>query len=389
MSITATIANNLKTLRTESGLSQAAIAKFLGVDQSMISKAEAGERAFSADIIEKLSSLYGVPVSAIDGENGVSSPLSHAFRTATVADDDLQGVSVINRLALNSVFLDNLINSKPMQLLQTGTTGSVPKSSTVKSGKKPTINETKIIVRAGQIRQRLGEDSDSPVDIFAMVQNIDRLTIVYYPLGDSLSGVCVKSEAGNIIAINSGMTIGRQRFSLAHELYHLYFDDNMSAFCSKSIDTGSLIEREADLFASYFLMPPAALATKADELRKSNGNRELSMRDVIRIEQFFGVSHQAAVIRLKKDGYLSNSASNTLMCQSVKVPAAAMGFRTTLYMPTPESHRYMTYGSYISQVETAYDQDLISTGKYNELLLDAFRADIVYGLGESEGIVID
>lgn len=28
------------------------------------------------------------------------------------------------------------------------------------------------------------------------------------------------------MAINSDMSVGRQRFSMVHELYHLYFDDS-------------------------------------------------------------------------------------------------------------------------------------------------------------------
>lgn len=39
----------------------------------------------------------------------------------------------------------------------------------------------------------------------------------------------------------------------------------------------------------------------------------------------------------------------------------------------------MTLGKYIGLVEELKNKDLISTGKYEELLLDGFRGDLVYG----------
>lgn len=50
----------------------------------------------------------------------------------------------------------------------------------------------------------------------------------------------------------------------------------------------------------------------------------------------------------------------------------------------PEEHQYFTTGEYIRKVETLADRELISNGKKEELLLDAFRADIVYNLEEEE-----
>ena len=45
----------------------------------------------------------------------------------------------------------------------------------------------------------------------------------------------------------------------------------------------------------------------------------------------------------------------------------------------------MTYGNYIKQAERLLDDELISVGKYEELLLEAFRADLVFGDDEQEG----
>ena len=247
-----------------------------------------------------------------------------------------------------------------------------------------------IMTKSIKLRTKLGEDANSPIDIFALAQDIEQLTIVYYPMGENLSGICLKGASGNnVIAINSSMTLGRQRFSLAHELYHLYFDKNMTAVCAQKIGMGQETEKEADLFASYFLMPAAALQTKVEMLKAKNNSDDLSIHDVIRLEQYFQVSHQAAVIRLRQDKLLNADAADAMMSEGVRRFAESMGYSTELYKPLPAEKQYMTYGNYIDQAEQVLKRGLVSDGKYEELLLTAFRSDLVYGGNEEGEEVID
>lgn len=102
------------------------------------------------------------------------------------------------------------------------------------------INKIDLSNKADTLRKKLGEDRESAIDIFKVaVQKIDNLTLVFSPLGKNISGVCYKGNKSNLISINSQMSVGRQRFSLAHELYHLYFDESSK----KSI---SLVSYEQD-----------------------------------------------------------------------------------------------------------------------------------------------
>ena len=252
------------------------------------------------------------------------------------------------------------------------------------------IDYARLMAQATMLRKHLGEDSESPVDIFALAQNIDGLTIVFYPLGDKLSGMCVKGREGNnVIAVNSAMTLGRQRFSLAHEFYHLYYDDHMISVCAKRINEGKEIEKQADMFASYFLMPESSLILMAGKLTDQHTTKHITLDDVIRIEQYFGISHQAAVYRLMHTSYLDEEEGNSYLTESVRSRAAAMGYSVTLYMPSPVKKQYMTYGNYIKQADQVLSGGLVSNGKYEQLLLDAFRSDLVYGDEEEGGDVID
>ena len=252
------------------------------------------------------------------------------------------------------------------------------------------INYADLMTKAARLRKDLGEDNTSPIDIMALALSIENLTIVYYPMGDNLSGMCIKGhENSNVIALNSSMSLGRQRFSLAHEFYHLFYDDTMVAVCAKKIDSGKETERSADMFASYFLMPDAALQEKAEHYVKNRMDKQLELNDVIRIEQYYGVSHQAAVYRLMHTPYLNNEKGSSYLNISVRRLAETLGYSSDLYNPSSEKRRYMTYGNYIDLAEQVLSKELVSYGKYEELLLDAFRSDIVYGDEREDGDVID
>lgn len=238
--------------------------------------------------------------------------------------------------------------------------------------------------KALQIRKRLGEDATSPIDIFSIVQFIDKLTLVFYPLGEKISGICYKGEKSALIAINSDMTLGRQRYSLAHELYHYYFDAEMTTTISSTkIGIGNDVEKRADVFASYLLMPSESLYLKIEEFKDGNENKKLNLSKIIDLEQYYGMSHMAMLIRLKEDGYICQSELDNFKT-GVRREAETMGYDTKLYNPSSDEEKIKVLGNYIKSVEKLYKQDKISNGKYESYLLDAFREDLVFGV-DNEG----
>ena len=250
------------------------------------------------------------------------------------------------------------------------------------------INKIKLAAQAANLRKELGEDSSSPIDIFALVQTIDSLTLVFYPMGDKISGMCIKGESGNcVIGLNSSMSLGRQRFSLAHELYHMYYDDNMVTLCSKSIGEGIETEKKADVFASFFLIPEDELMRRSSAFADKHSNKKIGLNDIIRLEQCFGVSHQAMVIRLKDSGLIEKNKVDEYLNIHVRHRAELMGYSADLYMPLPENKQYRTYGLYLNQANSLLENGLISHGKYEQLLLEAFRSDLVFGSDEESDVI--
>jgi len=247
--------------------------------------------------------------------------------------------------------------------------------------------------QANELRKRFGEDLSSPVDIFSILQAQENLTLVFYPFSDRISGMCVRARSGEqLIAINSTRTLGRQRFTAAHELYHLFVQDEITdlptaervVICGAEIGGGrDEEEKNADCFASYFLSPNDALRSFIEKNLMKGARRPMTVDDIVRIEQHFRMSRQATLYRLVGDGWIPLDFANTFKVDII-ASARRLGFSSELYVSTPAERQYFTSGSYIGLAERLMSSDVISNGKYEELLLDAYRADIVYNL-EDEG----
>ena len=170
------------------------------------------------------------------------------------------------------------------------------------------------------------------------------------------------------------MSKGRQRFTLAHELYHLLFEDDKRdlIICETSNDDDS--EIEANIFASYLIMTYEGLERYA----KVNNLTEWSLEEIIRAEQYFQISHHAMLFRLREHDFISLEECKELRSVQIGYNARINGFSDSLYVPSTKSEKYFSLGKYIRSVEKAFNNNKISPGKRDELLLDAFRSDLTY-----------
>ena len=177
-----------------------------------------------------------------------------------------------------------------------------------------------------------------------------------------------------LIGINSNMSIGRQNFTLAHELYHLLYEENKNNFVICDYSSESESEIEANIFASYLLIPYEGLKRYAKNMNIS----KWSLDDVIAAEQYYQISHMALLFRLVEQNFITEEES--LEFQNVKISheARIRGFNDDLYYPSPEDRKYFSLGNYVKSVGKAYSSNKISVGKKDELLLDGFRGDLTF-----------
>lgn len=244
------------------------------------------------------------------------------------------------------------------------------------------IDKYELKKHSESLRADFGLDQDSPLDIFNVVSSRVDYTLVFRPLSDSISGMCVDAEGNKIIVVNSKNTEGRQRFTVAHELYHLNFQDKSSpVICDSNLEdeTRPLDERKADFFASFFLIPSLGLTKYIKELTRVK--KSLGLEEIILIEQRFKISRSANLVRLVSEGHISKEFALTLK-KNIQEGAKYFSHDISLYMPSPfEKQRYTT-GKYITLAKQLFDKDLISSGKYREIMTRACRPDLINKRGE-------
>ena len=102
------LGEKLRSLRVKSKISQAQLSNYLGVDQSMVSKFENGERHVTSDIIDKLSKLYCISINDLLSGEEVISSFSIAFRSSDLDVGDLDKLAIINKIALNQFEMDRI-----------------------------------------------------------------------------------------------------------------------------------------------------------------------------------------------------------------------------------------------------------------------------------------
>ena len=142
----------------------------------------------------------------------------------------------------------------------------------------------------------------------------------------------------------------------------------------KNIINSDDSEVEANIFASYLIMTYEGLERYA----KTNNLTEWTLEEIIRAEQYFQISHHAMLFRLREHEFISLEKCKELRSVQIGYNAKINGFSDDLYTPSSKSEKYFSLGKYIRLVEKVFNDNKISSGKRDELLLDAFRSDLTY-----------
>jgi len=103
------LSQRIKSLRKESKLTQEQMASYLDVDQSLVTKLENGTRNLNVDLIEKICNLFGCTDEYLLGESDEFIPLNFAFRSNNIQAEDLKSIAMINKIAMNLRFMDEMI----------------------------------------------------------------------------------------------------------------------------------------------------------------------------------------------------------------------------------------------------------------------------------------
>ena len=214
---------------------------------------------------------------------------------------------------------------------------------------------------AVRFRNKLNLPQDVPFPVQEVLRQQNIIT-VFSPLSETSFGFSVKvDERLRFMMVNCDSTVGRQHFTIAHELVHLFFDENPHPHMCDG--EKSPIEQSADLFATHLLLPRTGILSMLPKDYLSS--KRIDEVTIIKMEQCFKVSHQAMIYRLKRLGLIDEPELSMFLQIPFREIASRRGFDTSIY---DKGNEGLVIGDYSSLATDLFEKGRISEGHYNEIV---------------------
>ncbi len=231
------------------------------------------------------------------------------------------------------------------------------------------MNQLILEKKANDFRNSWGLGSEDSIRLKSLLYKLNVLT-VFKPLSANFSGMAIKVTNGQdikrFILINSNKTLGHQHFSICHELYHLFVQESFTAMvCTTGeFKKGDKEEYNADVFAANLLLPEQGIKglIPDEELSKD----KISLKTILKIEQYYSCSRSALLYRLKNLGVLSERHADPFY-QGIQRSAIEYGYSTDIYK---EGNHNQVIGDYGTIAHGLFEDERISESHYYSLLLD-------------------
>ena len=240
-------------------------------------------------------------------------------------------------------------------------------------------------LQATDFRQRNGLNSTESIRIKSLLQKNNILTI-YLPLGNDFSGMAVNltnsDNPKRFLLVNCNQTIGRQHFTICHELYHLYYQKDFKSEKSNvgTFDkNGDPEEYKADIFASFLLLPTNGVLQIVPE--KERSKNKITLKTILAIEHYYSCSRNALLNRLISLKLIDKEAFSEYNADIVKY-ATLYGYNSDLYQP---GNKGIVIGDYGPMARELFDRGNVSESSYFSLLedlgIDLSQLDNINGNG--------
>jgi Zn-dependent peptidase ImmA (M78 family)/DNA-binding XRE family transcriptional regulator len=272
-----TIAENVRRLRYERGLTQQEVAEACGLSRAGYRNVETGKSIPRADTLAAIARALDVPVREL------VTPVQRLERVRFRSFKSLKTRAQI--LARVSRWLDDfraleerLDDRQPYRLMDL---------------LGDSIGEPKGL--AGRVRDALNLGPSEPIrDICGLLESHGIKVLPIKIASDAFFGLSVAPDNGGpAIVVNTWERISVERwiFTAAHELGHLLL--HLSEYHVGEQDEGEQQEKEANVFASHLLMPDDAFRREWQDARGLP-----LVRRVLKVKRMFRVSYRTVLYRL-------------------------------------------------------------------------------------------
>jgi len=226
------------------------------------------------------------------------------------------------------------------------------------------IDYEEFAILAHDLRSKWSLSDAEPINCKSLLWKLNIHT-AYRPLSESFSGMCLKSGETMFMMINSNNPRGRQHFTIAHEFYHLFVQKSFEPhLCNPGyISNKDINEQKADAFASEFLMPKIGIL-KMIPLQERE-SKTVSISTLLKLEQYFLVSHSALINRLKFLKHINQEQFDLYAGLRIKKTALEYGFAPDLY---ESGNNGLIISDYGSKAKELFSSVRISESHYYELM---------------------
>jgi len=217
---------------------------------------------------------------------------------------------------------------------------------------------------ANNFRYKNGYNNQESINLHSFLLKLKVLTY-FKGLNKSISGLALKEDNYHFILVNSNHPIGRQNFTICHELYHLFIQSSFSNQpCYFDPKNNTKEDKNADIFAIFLLMPRDGIfeLIPNSEFKKN----KLELRTIIKIEQYYQCSRSATIFRLCDLGLIDFEKYEKFK-KNVTKSAKTFGYNDELYKPGNEGKFIGDYGEIAQKL---FQNGNISESKYITLLSD-------------------
>lgn len=275
------LAGRVRAAITRAGLRHGDVARQVGLDPTALSKALNGQRHFKTLEIALIAELLEVSVGQLIS-GGVAVDVAVAARARPSSEHD--AVAAALDLVTELLDLDALLTELGYASPTRPAAPPPPPDNEVQQG----------AVLAEELRRQLSDESlPGDLDRFAYwIEEKLGVCVHFAPLPSGLDGLSVARHDFRLALVSTTVSATRQRFTLAHELGHLYAGDAENVLVDEDVFRDrSPREVRANSFAANFLLP-------AEQLRDRCRAQDVDEDLVSRLIGEYRVSVDALAFRL-------------------------------------------------------------------------------------------
>lgn len=229
------------------------------------------------------------------------------------------------------------------------------------------VNEIKELAR-----EKLGNCRKSNDIIGTQIFSILSLyaRVIYYPLGKEAPwGFTRISGSRNdalldkpFVAINSSIPVDCQVFAAAHELYHIWYEQNPDVLPSDllSEQNQEVSEKRANRFAAEFLVDEHLLRQEIDIYKI----KRYSIKSILQLASIFSVPYRTMVKRLCEISLISKSEADSLLSETED---SIEKYKRRYSFPSICADERITMDNLVELAVNAYEKGLISFEKLEYL----------------------